>query len=373
MSNVFEKLLNPILKNLHPYVPGKSIQEIKQHYHLDNIVKMASNENPWGCSPQVLQSLKRLPTQDISQYPNTYLHPFFNVLCDHLNVPASMVFVSNGSDAIFSLLMQAFALPKQKHILTHEYAFMGFEIQASSFGLETIKVPIDKQTWHVSSNAIIKMTKRSTAIIFLANPNNPTGQMISSKDIIQILDNIPKNCIFVLDQAYFEYAPETINLELHHIIEKYPNLVITRTFSKAYGLAGLRLGYAITHPDIVQILKKIQLPFTINQMALCAGLEALRDQKFISETVKLTRDGHRFLQQHLTALKFNVRPSFGNFVTIEQKNEITPLVTFMESKGIIIRGLHQFGLPNAARITVGTPSQNLRCVETIAQFIHQHF
>lgn len=371
MDNPFEKLLNPIQQQLHPYVPGKSIQEIKKHYHINDVIKMASNENPWGCSPYVTHFLKKLHVQDISNYPNTYLHPFFNALSQHLQLPSPMIFISNGSDAIFSLLIQAFALPQQKHTLTHEYAFMGFEIQTRSFGLETIKVPVDPKTWRVSKEDLIKQVTQKTAIIFLANPNNPTGQMLPYKDIISILDNIPKNCIFVLDQAYYEYThPDAINNNIEQLIEKYPNLVITRTFSKAYGLAGLRLGYAMGHPDLIDILKRIQLPFTINQMALSAGFEAINDQKFISEIVKLTAQGHQFLHEKLSKFPFMIRQSFGNFVTIEQQTDISPLVTYLESQGIIIRGLHHFGLPNAARISVGTPRQNLRCVETISKFLH---
>ena len=369
MTITFEKLLHPITKELHPYIPGKSITEIQQKYHIQDVIKMCSNENAWGCSSHVIQVIKSLHLHEVSVYPSTYNHPFFHALCDVLNIPCPMVFIGNGSDAIFSLLLQAFALPEQKRILTHQYAFMGFEIQAASFGLKTEKVAVDPITWKVSGADLIKKTNKNTAIIFLANPNNPTGQMLDWKEIKNILDNIPKKCIFVLDEAYYEYLGLQNEPDLRELIQNYPNLVITRTFSKAYGLASLRLGYAIAHPDIVSILKKVQLPFTVNQMAMNAGITAIRDRQFVAETVSLTQMGKNHLSLGLVELGFNVRPSCGNFVSPEQKEDVTPLVQFLESKGIIIRGLHQFGLPNAARITVGLPIQNKRCLEAIEEFL----
>jgi histidinol-phosphate aminotransferase len=280
-----------------------------------------------------------------------------------------MAFIGNGSDAIFSLLIQAFALPEQKHILTHQYAFMGFEIQAASFGIQTEKVAVDSNTWKVSAADIIKKSNKDTAIIFLANPNNPTGQMLDWHEIKNILDKIPKKCIFVLDQAYYEYLGSQNEPNLRELIQEYPNLVITRTFSKAYGLASLRLGYAIAHPDVIAILKKVQLPFTVNQIAMNAGIAAIRDRQFVAETVSLTQMGKNHLSLGLSDMGFNVRPSCGNFVTLEHKEDVAPMVQFLESKGVIIRGLHQFGLPHAARITVGLPIQNKRCLETIQEYL----
>jgi histidinol-phosphate aminotransferase len=369
MPTTFKKLLHPITKELHPYIPGKSVIEIQQQYHLIDVIKMCSNENAWGCSSHVLQVVKSLHFHEVSVYPSTYHHPFFHILCENLNIPCPMVCIGNGSDAIFSLLIQAFALPEQKHILTHQYAFMGFEIQAASFGLQTEKVNVDPVTWKVSAKDIIKKTNKNTAIIFLANPNNPTGQMLNWLEIKEILDKIPKKCIFVLDQAYYEYLGSQNDPKPQELLQQHPNLVITRTFSKAFGLAGLRLGYALAHPDVISILKKVQLPFAVNQIAMNAGIAAIRDKQFVAETVNLTLVGKNTLSWELSDLGFKVRPSYGNFVTLEHTDDVAPMVQFLESKGIIIRALHQFGLPNAARITVGLPIHNKRCVEAIQEYL----
>lgn len=366
--NPFDKLIHPLVAKLTPYLPGKSIQEVRQQYQLDSVIKLASNENAWGCSPKVVKAIKHLHMDDIARYPNTYLHPFAHTLKAYLHLSDNELLISNGSDAIFSLLMQAFALPQQKSILTHQYAFMGYATQAHALGLNCHALPIDAATWELDCKLLLAHCKQDTALIFLANPNNPTGVLIAWDEIEFLLRQLPHHVILVIDEAYQEYI-EAPHPNLAKLISSYPNLIMTRTLSKAYGLAGLRVGYAMGNPAIIEILKKIQLPFTINQLALIAANEALKDQCFLQQTVCQTRLGKQQLIQSLQSLPVQCKTTEGNFITIGAKHDIMPLVQFLERAGIIIRPLHRFGLSNYARITIGQTEQN----QMLVHQLHNYF
>jgi len=367
MTKTIESLIHNKVKDLKPYLPGKSIKEIQQKYQLKNVIKLASNENAWGCSPQVLASIKNTCMDDIYQYPNTYLHPFFQHLQHFLQVPKECLFISNGSDSIFTFLIQAFALPQQKKILTHQYAFMGYEIQAHTFGLDCEKVAVDPITWQFNLQDMIAQSQHNTGIIFLANPNNPTGQYLTWNEIAELLEKMPKDCLLVIDEAYYEYV-DILHPQLNSLIEQYPNLIITRTFSKAYGMASLRLGYAIAHPKIVEILKKIQLPFSVNQIALNAGFHALKDEAFIKNSVRLTHKEKNTLENALKNFPFKIHTGQGNFTTIELPYDSLILVTYLESQGIIVRPLHAFGLAQGVRITIGQAFQNEILINVLQRY-----
>lgn len=366
----FQNLVDDKVKHLTPYLPGRSITEIQQQYHIQNVIKLASNENPLGASPKALQKLQTLSIESLSLYPATTQHPLLAHLCEFLDIDKAQILITNGSDAAFSLLIQAYARPLQKKILTHQYAFMGYEIQAASFGLDALKAPVHPEDWSINIEALKTFSSERPALVFIANPNNPTGQKISWDVIENLLQHFDGETLFVLDEAYYEYdnAPHPY---LCNLLETYPHLVITRTFSKAYGLAGLRIGYVIAHPEIIQTLKRIQLPFTINQSALIAANEALKDQDFIHQTRRINQEGMQFLLASLSNLPLVIRGSHGNFITVEDQKPIHPLVQYLESKGIIIRGLQAFGLTNVARITIGTATQNQRLCLSLQDYFKQ--
>jgi histidinol-phosphate aminotransferase len=365
----FSKLLHPLVAKIKPYLPGKSIREIEQKYGIHEVIKLASNENAWGCSPKVIEHLKHVNAQDISIYPNTYLHPCFQSLKEMLDIPGESLFISNGSDAIFSLLMQAFALPEHKSILSHQYAFMGYRTQAQSFGLDCLEVPVEPSTWRFKIQDMVAQINKKTAIIFLANPNNPTGVLMSWDELRILLDQTPNETLVVIDEAYYEYV-EDEHPPILELIASYPHLIITRTLSKAYGLAGLRLGYAIAHPEIIQILKNIQLPFTVNQMALNAGQIALGDQLFIQRTQKKTQDEKQKLIKELSQLPLEIRPTHGNFLTLGLEEDVSNLVHTLEEEGTIVRPLHAFGLNHYLRITIGQEVQNNILINQLKHYFH---
>lgn len=358
------------IRSLAPYVPGKSIEEVAREQGLSEISKLASNENPLGCSPYAQQALKQLTTQQLSLYPTSIDHPLRHKLATHLGIHSEMLTLSNGSDMLFYLLLVCFALHNNKHILTHDYAFISYKIQAEGLGIPVVSTPI-QANWQVDIDAIIQACNVDTALIFIANPNNPTGALIQQTDIQYLLSNIPETTLLVLDEAYYEYAyqqkPYSIDLLSNH-----SNLVITRTFSKAYGLAGLRLGYAITNPQISSLLYRMQLPFAVNQAAMITAITALDDRAFIKQTQQITAKGLLQLQQGLDALNLTYIPSFANFITINCQMDGGFIFNALQQYGIIVRPLMSYQMFNYIRVSIGTEKQNQLFLDKLAYILLQN-
>ncbi len=363
----FQSLPHPGIRSLVPYKPGKSIDELTKEKGLHNILKMASNENPLGCSPLALNAIRASSSTLVSNYPSPLNHPLMDKLSQSLNISPEQLILSNGSDYLFGLLIQCFALHLDKHLLTHDYAFSTYAIQAHSLHVPVNTVSIH-ENWEVDIEKIIKSCTKQTALICIANPNNPTGLPISSQKIKMILDNIPSSTLLVLDEAYYEYTIEKPEENSIDWLENYPNLVITRTFSKIYGMAGLRLGYAIAHPDIISILRRVQLPFTVNQIALNAAYAALDDKEFVAYSLKINQEGMVQCKKAFESLKISYLPSLGNFLCFNINEDGIKLYNYLLEHGIIIRPLHAYNMPNYLRVTIGTCEQNQRFFDELAQY-----
>lgn len=360
----YQALPHTGIQTLHPYVPGKSIEELAREAGLTDIIKLASNENPLGCSSLVKETLAKVSGQYIATYPAPALHPLMKQLSQHLSVDESQLTLSNGSDFIYTLLLNLFALHQNKHMLTHDKAFLTYQIQAQTLGIPFKLTPL-LPNWKVDINAMINACKADTGIIFIANPNNPTGVLVTDEDIRHLLNNVPASTIVLLDEAYYEFAfpnGEPAGLAL---LNDYPNLVITRTFSKIYGLAGLRLGYAIASPAITELMKRIQLPFMVNQIALAAGCSALADQDFVRETLALNATGMEHMRQGLAALQLAQLPSACNFITFDCGRDAIGVYQNLLQKGVIVRPLGAYGMPRHLRVSIGTPEQVARFLDTL--------
>jgi len=369
MTNHFIKLTHPGIQSLSPYVPGKTIEEVAREQGITDIIKLASNENAWGCSTAVHRVLTELSNQMISLYPNSISHPFRDKLAHFLGVKTNMLTLSNGSDLIMCLLLICFALHSDKHVLTHDYAFSTYEIQANTLGIPICITPT--HNWQVDIDAMINTCTTKTALIFLANPNNPTGLLIPHGEIKRLIESIPKTTILVLDEAYYEYARTVYQANSIELLAKHPNLVITRSFSKAYGLAGLRLGYALADPDITKLLYSVQLPFAVNHVAMAAASAAIDDQAFIERTVELTAQGRQQLQRGLDKLNIAHLPSTTNFITMDCGMDGGIVFQQLQTYGIIVRPLHAYRMDNYIRVTIGTAEQNKRFLETIALILNK--
>ncbi|CEG61593.1 Histidinol-phosphate aminotransferase 2 [Legionella micdadei] len=353
----YHQLPHPGIQSLHPYIPGKSVEEVAREQGLTDIIKLASNENPFGCSPQVQKALAKLSAIQIASYPSPANHPLSQKLSERLAITQDMLMLGNGTDSLFLFLLVTFALHTGKHILTHEYAFISYQIQAQTLGIPVSKIAL-KANWQVDIDAMISACNEQTALIFLANPNNPTGQLTPLEEIERLIASIPTSTILVLDEAYYEYVYGQVSGKSINLLAQYPNLVITRTFSKVYGLAGLRLGYFIANPQITELVQRVQPPFMVNQAALAAAHAALDDDDFIHRSLEANIRGKQQLIQGFEALKINYLPSRCNFVTIDCQTETKSIYQDLLKYGIIVRPLNQYGLPNHLRISIGTNQQN---------------
>lgn len=361
----YQALPHSGIQTLAPYIPGKSAEQLAREQGLTDIIKLASNENPLGCSANVSRALAKLSGVQIATYPAPASHPLHQKLSDKLSLHKDMLTLGNGSDALFPLLLTCFALHNDKHVMLHDYAFISYAIHAKTLGIPVVSVGL-RPNWEVDIDAMVDLCNEKTALIFLANPNNPLGVLVPHEGIQRLLDNIPASTIVVLDEAYFEYIDSQDNQSSLSLLKHYPNLIITRTFSKAYGLAGLRLGYAIANPPITSILQRAQPPFTVNQAALTAASAALDDEQFIKDSVEANKMGLKQLKQGLAKLQLNCLPTAGNFITFDYRQDANSLYQDLQQHGIIVRPLHPYGLNNYIRVTVGTKEQNNRFLDTMS-------
>lgn len=371
MAYDYQMLPHSGIRTLQPYVPGKPIDELQQELGITDVIKLASNENPFGCSPMVLNALSRMSGLKIASYPAPSIHPINRKLSQKLGINEDQLTLGNGSDAIFTLLMMTFGLHGNKHILTHDKAFISYNIQAQTLGIPLISTPL-AANWEVDISAISKVCNKDTALIFLANPNNPTGLLIPHERIRQLLEAIPGSCIVVLDEAYYEFVYPAENIPTLTLLSKFPNLVITRTFSKAYGLAGLRLGYAISSSEISELLKRVQLPFSVNQAAMEAAYVALDDEKFLANTLEMNSIGLQQMRTGLEALNLFALPSFCNFITFDCGMNSVPVYQELLTHGIIARPLTPYGLANFLRVSIGQPDHNSRFLEKLALILSKN-
>ncbi|AMQ28260.1 histidinol-phosphate transaminase [Legionella pneumophila serogroup 1] len=367
MSIDFQQLPHAGIRSLIPYVPGKSIEELAKEKGITDIIKLASNENPLGCSPLALSAIQTMSSHYIATYPSPWNHPLMSKLASYLKVKPEQLFLSNGSDYLFNILLNCFALHTDRHILTHDYAFSTYAIQANSLQIPINSVPIG-HNWEVNITDIVNACNQQTGIIFIANPNNPTGVLIQQEEIKYLLEQIPKSTLLVLDEAYYEFAASQLTVNSLDWLEEHPNLVVTRTFSKIYGMAGLRLGYAIANPSIINILKRVQLPFIVNQVALAAAYAAIDDDDFIQSSLKMNNEGMSQLQAGFNELNIKYLPSSCNFLTFDCEEDSIALYNYLLDNGIIVRPLHAYKMNNFIRVTIGTKEQNSRFLTALKNF-----
>ncbi len=365
MSCDYRLLPHPGIQTLAPYIPGKSSEELAREQGLTDIIKMASNENPLGCSPRVLEALEKLTAHQLATYPVAAIHPLRAKIAQKIGVDTEMIMLSNGSDLLFTLCLICFALHHDKHALVHDYNFISFNIQAKTLGIPLRSVAMHPD-WSVDIDALIAACHEQTAILFLSNPNNPVGKLIEYDSLERLLQTIPASTIVLLDEAYHEYIDKAARKNTIALLKHHPNLIITRTFSKAYGLAGLRLGYAIASIEITSLLHRVLLPFTVNQATLAAGMAALDDEAFIQETLRVNAQGLIQMTEGINNLGLTLLPTEGNFVTINCYQDASALYQALLRHGIIVRPLHPYGLNNYIRVSIGTKQQNTRFLDAMA-------
>jgi histidinol-phosphate aminotransferase len=342
------------IESLQPYKAGKPIDEVKRELGLRHVIKLASNENPLGASPCALDAMTRA-LHDLHLYPNGG-YDLRVALAERYKLTIDNVITGSGSEAIMLNIIRTFLAPGDE-VITTEAAFIGFQVLAHASGTAYRTVPYDN--WRYDLPAIAKLVTDRTKLIYLANPNNPTGTMFTQAEFDTFYRSVPNDLLIILDEAYFEYAcadpayPDS----LHY---RYDNVITLRTFSKVYGLAGVRIGYGFAHPDLIGLMLKVKLPFEPGTLAQAAAIGALQDADFLRRSVDLNNSGREILFNGLTAM--NLRPvrSAANFIMVAMRDEAEVNTIYQEllRQGVIVRPLKPFGLPACLRITVGTGEEN---------------
>ncbi len=358
----FITLANAGVQQLQPYQPGKPISELERELGISHSIKLASNENPLGPSEKVNDVINAaLP--ELALYPDGNGFALKQALAAHLNVEMESITLGNGSEEILRMLVQAF-VNQDNETLFSQYAFAVYAIATQMVGAKANIVPASQ--WGNDLTAMLAAITPKTRLIFIANPNNPTGTWVGEQALRAFLDHVPKDVFVALDEAYYEYAVNTSDYpDTLGWLKDYPNLIILRTFSKAYGLAGLRVGYGISHPEVADILNRVRPAFNTNQLAQAAATVALQDQDHIARAVATNEKGMQQLMGACDDLGLGYIPSKGNFLTVDMGQAAAPIYDAMLREGVILRPLANYGLPNHLRITVGLPDENARCIEAL--------
>ena len=354
-------LVPPYIESLRPYEAGRTIESVRRQYGLERIAKLASNENPLGVSPKAAEAMAKV-IGGLNLYPNGGLD-LREVLARSYDVKVENVIAGSGSEGIMSNIIRAF-LCDEDEVLTTDAAFIGFQVLAKSRGVKYRTVPY--RDWHYDLPALAAQINPSTKIIYLANPNNPTGTIFTRQQFDEFYRHVPERVLIILDEAYFEYAKDNPRYpdSMHY---RYDNVITLRTFSKVYGLAGARIGYGFAHEDLIRNLLKVKLPFEPSTPAQAAGIAALGDQEFLHRSLELNARGLRYLSEELSAMGLTVVPSQANFVmtVLPEREDAMRIFEELLSQGVVVRPLEAFGLPNCLRISTGTDQDNRLCVEAL--------
>ena len=354
-------LVPPYIESLRPYEAGRRIEEVQREYGLTRVSKLASNENPLGSSPRALEAMARSMDR-LNLYPSGGLD-LRRVLAGKFDLKVENVIAGSGSEGIMSNIIRTF-LCDEDEVLTTEAAFIGFQVLAKSRGVTYRTVPY--RDWHYDLAGLAREINDRTKIIYLANPNNPTGTIFSKSEFDEFYRHVPERVLIILDEAYFEYAKDNPRYpdSMHY---RYDNVITLRTFSKIYGLAGVRIGYGFAHEELIANLLKVKLPFEPSTLAQEAGIGALADREFLHRSLELNARGLKLFAAAFGELGLTVVPSEANFVmlVLPSAEQAAQLTHELLMQGIIVRPLASFGLPQCVRISTGTDEDNQRCVDAM--------
>ena len=358
------KLATPGVAGLQPYHPGKPAEELERELGLTNIVKLASNENPLGASKQVREVLKQ--TQDISRYPDGNGHILKAALVKQHGVTVEQITLGNGSNDVLELIARAVITPEHEVIFS-EHAFAVYPLIVQAIDARSVITPA--LAWGHDSEAMAAATSENTRLLFVANPNNPTGTWLQKDELRKLVEAVPENVIVVVDEAYFEYVGEPDYPNCIKWLNDFPNLVVTRTFSKAHGLAGLRIGYAISHPDLADLMNRVRQPFNVNSLALLAGETALMDSDHIEQSYKLNQSGLQQLADSFENLGLHYIPSVANFICVDLQQPGIEVFNKLLQEGVIVRPIDIYGMPNHLRITIGLAEENEKFIKALTKVL----
>jgi histidinol-phosphate aminotransferase len=350
----------PYVRAISPYQPGKPITQLAREMGIpvESIVKLASNENPLGMSPKARAAVEKA-VATLERYPDDFA--LKQALADHTGLGMERVVLGNGSNDVLDLIARVFLAPGRSAIFA-QHAFAVYPLASLSAGAELIAVPA-KDYGH-DLDAMLAAIRPDTRLIWIANPNNPTGTFLPYPQIKAFLQAVSPDVVVVLDEAYNEYLPPAERVETTAWLAEFPNLVITRTFSKIYGLAGLRIGYALTSAAIADLMNRVRQPFNCNNLALAAATAALDDHEFVARSYALNRAGMEQIVAGLKRLGLTHIPSHGNFITFKAGDGASVNQKLLK-QGVIVRPIGGYGLPEWLRVTIGTEAENKRFLDAL--------
>ena len=352
---------------LQPYVPGKPVSELEREYGICNSIKLASNENPLGPPPASLRAIGGA-LGDMALYPDGAAFELKAALAKHLAVDPAQITVGNGSNELLSLVAETFLTPATEAVYS-QFAFLVYALSVQATGatarVARANLPDHAQPLGHDLAAMKRLVGPATRLVFIANPNNPTGTWLGAAELRAFIGSLPPHVLVLLDEAYGEYVegmdwPDTLRW-----LDEFPNLIVTRTFSKMYALAGLRVGYAVSHPELAALLNRVRQPFNVNALAQVAARAALDDTGHVTRSRQLNAAGLIQLSAGLRALGWQAIPSAGNFVLVDTGGPALPWYEKLLRAGVIVRPVANYGLPNHLRITVGLPEQNERLLSAL--------
>ncbi|MFB5067681.1 MAG: histidinol-phosphate transaminase [Candidatus Wallacebacter cryptica] len=353
------------LDQITPYVPGKHIDEVKREYGVSDIIKLASNENPLGMGSKARSAILE-NLDSVHVYPDGSAVGLRNKLAKQLAVEPEQIIVGNGSDELIKLTAETYLMPGDEVIIC-EPTFSQYRFAAALMGAKIVSVPLDNYRYDL--NAMAEQISEHTKIIFVCNPNNPTGTIVDTTELERFLSGVPKQILVVIDEAYYEYVRSDVYPQTIDLLQDYPNLLITRTFSKIHALAALRVGYGVADPSVINAMLKTKEPFNVNSLAQAAAAAALDDQDHLQRSIEVNELGKRYLYEQFAEMGLESIPTETNFVLVALESDADAVCRQLMARGVIIRSGASFGLPSCVRITIGTMEQNRRMMGALKEVL----
>lgn len=359
------------VRQLQPYTPGKPVEELERELGISNAIKLASNENPLGHSKLAGDAIARASRQ-IELYPDANAYYLKQKLAAKLNLQKNQITIGNGSNDVLDLIARTF-LQKNVEAIYSEYAFLVYALVVQACGA-TARIapalPVGKtQAYGHDLEAMLNLISDKTSVIFIANPNNPTGTWLGRDVLKAFIDKVPEHIAIVIDEAYFEYVELPDHPDTLEWLDDYPNLIVTRTFSKIYGLAGMRIGYAVSSPDICDLLNRVRQPFNGNALGLAAATASLDDDEFVLASRLNNRKGLVQLAEYFDSKAIDYIPSVANFLTVNFGSRSQDIYQRLLQGGVIVRPVANYNMADFLRISIGTEKQNLKLIETLERLL----
>jgi len=354
------------IERIKPYKPGKPIEEVIRELNLrGEVVKLASNENPLGTSPLAIKAMRRA-LKESWLYPDDNCFYLKNLLAKKFGVSSDEIIVGNGSVEILPLVALAYLSPQDSAVIS-QGSFIWYKIAVTIAGAQLVEVPLKNYT--IDLKAMLNAIQKNTKLIFIANPNNPTGTIVKRTEVEELFSRIPEDILVVMDEAYHEYIKDPEFPDSFKIFREKKNILILHTFSKIYGLAGARLGYGIAHKEIITNLMKLRISFNVNRISQVAGIAAINDDEFVRRSVKLNDEQREYLYDAYDKLGLFYVPTHGNFIFVDFGKDSQIIFEDLQKHGIITRTIKEYGFPHALRITIGTEKQNRRLIRTLRKIL----